>query len=56
MLPACIAACLVLYKSAKTMSVAIILKNYFRFLIDFNFIYGIFNIIKSIEKGELIWI
>ena len=30
-------------------------KNNLCFLIDFNFIYVILNIIKANEKGELIW-
>ena len=37
------------------MTVATISIIYFYFLIDFNFIYSILNIIKVNQKGELNW-
>jgi len=37
------------------MSTISISEKYLAFSIDFNFIYGILNIVKANEKGELSW-
>ena len=39
----------------RPMTASTISENNFYFSIDFNIIYGIFNIIKANKKGELIW-
>ena len=47
--------CRIATQQQRPMTAGTIPKNNFNFLIDFNIIYDIFNIIKVNKRGELNW-